>query len=69
MINHWYFSGWADHEIPKKEDEKSRELMNVEDEEGLVVIRTDSGAAGTVGPKKAGQGFPITPTRETMMGI
>ena len=35
----------------------------------MVPITIDSGAVDTVGPTKVGEGFPITPTRESMMGI
>ena len=41
----------------------------MEDDEETFPITIDSGAVGAVGPKKIGSGFPISPTRESAMGI
>ena len=45
------------------------EVLDMEGNEEIVQITIDSGAVDTVGPKKVGEGFPITPTKESIMGI
>ena len=41
----------------------------MEDDEEVFPTTIDSGAVDTVGPKRVGEGFPITPTKESKMGI
>ena len=48
---------------------EEREVMGLEDDEDVFPTTIDSGAVDTVGPKKVGEGFPIHPTTESVMGI
>ena len=43
--------------------------MNFEVEDEIAQVTIDSGAVYTVGPKGVGEGFPIAPTKESIMGI
>ena len=38
-----------------------KDLLGMEDDEETFPITIDSGAVDTVGPKKIGSGFPISP--------
>ena len=57
--------------ISRKEGkhDESKNVMGMEYDEEVFPITIDSGAVDTVGPKKVGEGFPISPTRDSAMGI
>ena len=49
--------------------EQERVIQAVEDQWETIPITVDSGAVDTVGPKEVGAQFPITPTRESRLGL
>ena len=54
---------------PGASSTETKEVMGMEEDEEVFPITIDSGAVDTVGPKRVGEGFPITPTKESVMGI
>ena len=46
-----------------------KQLMGLTGEWEVIPITVDSGAVDTVGPKTAGNAFPILPTRESALGL
>ena len=62
---------WKDMMAQRKQDMtwRNRMIQSVEEQWDDISITVDSGAVDTVGPKDVGSQFPITPTRESELGL